>query len=274
MTPPTPEEIADYCSALLRDTVDRNPWIPVTPTTPQALFLTRWEQEAMYGGAAGGGKSVALLAAALQFVDVPGYSALLLRRTFPDLSQSGGLMDLAKSWLMGTKAVWNEQRKVWTFPSGAVIAFGYLDTDADKYRYQGGGYQFIGFDELTQFEERQYLYLFSRLRKRAGMPVPLRMRSASNPGGIGHTWVRKRFITCEPAERIDRAFVPAKLSDNPHLDQEQYLASLERLDAVTKQQLRDGDWNVTHSGGVFDPLMIEWMRKHITAGKSGRLVAA
>lgn len=271
---PTPEEIADYCCNVIRETVDRNRWIPVTPTVPQAVFLSRWEQEAMYGGAAGGGKSIALLAAALQYVDTPGYRALLLRRTFPDLSQAGGLMDLAHQWLHGTGAVWNEQRKLWTFPTGATLAFGYLDNDTDKYRYQGGQYQMVGFDELTQFEEPMYAYLFSRLRKPLGLPVPLRMRSASNPGGIGHEWVRRRFVSDEARQVRDRTFIPAKLDDNPHLDRSAYLDALDRLDPVTRAQLRDGDWSVVRTGGVFDIQSLQWQERHIRPGTSGRLMEA
>lgn len=221
--------------------------------------------------------SVALLAAALQYVHVPRYAALLLRRTFPDLSQSGGLMDLSKTWLSGTDAKWHEQRKSWTFPSGAVLAFGYLDTADDMYRYQGGGYQFIGFDELTQFSERPYTYLFSRLRKEATMNVPLRMRAGSNPGGIGHTWVFKRFVAApstaeEKRERRDRLFVPAKLDDNPHLNREQYRESLARLDPVVRRQLEHGDWLIADSGGVFSIDDLMWQDQFVEPGESGRLV--
>src|SRR5439155_6373928 len=82
----------------------------------------------------------------------------------------------------------------WKFPSGAVLRFGYLDTALDIYQYQSAEFQFIGFDELSQFKENDYRYLFSRLRKAKGIDVPLRMRSGSNPGGVGHEWVKKRFI--------------------------------------------------------------------------------
>lgn len=181
--------------------------------------------------------------AALQYVDVPGYAAILFRRTFQDLALPGALMERARAWLTG-KASWNEQKKLWTFPSGAMLAFGYLDTAADKYRYQSSEFQFIGFDELTQFGEAEYLYLFSRLRRLAGSPVPLRMRGASNPGGIGHDWVRRRFIL-DPSDRV---FVPASLSDNPHLDQEQYRQSLSNLDDTTRRQLLDGDWTANDDG--------------------------
>ena len=102
---------------------------------------------------------------ALAQVDVPGYAALLFRRTYSDLALPGALMDRAHDWLGGTAAVWNERKHTWSFPSGATLTFGYLETERDKYRYQSSEVQYIGFDELTEFAESQYLYLFSRLRR-------------------------------------------------------------------------------------------------------------
>ena len=128
-----------------------NRYIPQAPTPKQAAFLLLPVIEAFYGGQPGGGKSSALLMAALQYVDVPGYSALLLRRTYADLALAGALMDRARSWLSGTDAQWNEQRKIWRFPSGATLTFGYLENANDKYRYQGSEFQFVGFDEISQF---------------------------------------------------------------------------------------------------------------------------
>lgn len=244
---------------------------PQTPTPRQKLFLDLdAEKEVFYGGAAAGGKSSALLMAALKYVHIKGYSALLLRRTYADLAKQGALMDRAKDWLTGTGASWNEQKKTWTFPSGARIAFGYLETENDKYQYQGAEYQFIGFDELSQFTESQYTYLFSRLRRLKTADIPIRMRSASNPGGIGSKWVNERFIpegfTPDDAieervwtkETVDeetggqviRYFVPARLDDNPHLDQAEYELSLAELDPVTRAQLRRGDWQITVRGDV------------------------
>ena len=134
------------------------------------------------------------------------------------------------------------------FPSGATISFGYLESERDKYRYQSSELQFIGFDELTEFAESQYLYLFSRLRRRAGCELPLRMRSASNPGGLGHEWVRARFIDASDPECI---FIPARLLDNPFLDQREYRQSLARLDPLTRAQLLEGDWQVRPEGAMF-----------------------
>lgn len=225
-----------------------------SPTPTQRVFLLLNCREALYGGAAGGGKSDALLMGAMQYVDCPSYSAILFRRTYADLSKPGALMDRAGEWLRGTAARWNEQKKQWKFPSGAILAFGYLEHEHDVYAHQGAEYQFIGFDELTQFSERQYLYLGSRLRRlQARSHIPLRMRSASNPGGIGHQWVRRRFLVEGPAS--GRTFVPARLEDNPHLDRAEYERSLAALDPVTRAQLRRGDWSVRDKDNSLVP---EW----------------
>lgn len=228
-------------AAILAATVLDNPWIPHDPTLKQAEFLLLPHREILYGGSAGGGKSDALLMAALQYVDVPGYSALLLRRTLVDLALPGALMDRAHEWLHGKPAKWNGSDKTWTFPSGATLTFGYLDSPSDKQRYQSSEFQFIGFDELTHFAEAEYTYLFSRLRRTASLNVPLRMRAASNPGGIGHDWVRRRFLL---ESSPSRRFVRASLYDNPHLDQAEYVEALGALDSITKAQLLDGDWEV------------------------------
>lgn len=204
--------------------------------------------EVGYGGAAGGGKSAALLMGGLQYVQTPGYHGLILRKTFADLSLPDALIPLSHQWLHPTDAKWNEQRHQWTFPSSATLTFGYCETPNDIYRYQGPAFAYVGWDELTQFLETPYRYLFSRLRRRKGLPVPLRVRSGFNPGGIGHDWVKQRFIL---EESPDRMFVDARLEDNPYLDREAYEESLNRLDPVTRAQLRHGDWNVRPEGNLF-----------------------
>jgi hypothetical protein len=246
-------------------------FIPHSPTSRQRLFLDLDnEREVFYGGAAGGGKSDALLMAALEYVDVPGYAAVLLRKTYVDLARPGALMDRAHKWLGPTSAKWEEKDKRWVFPSGATLSFGYLEVENDKYKYQSAEFQFVGFDELTHFSETQYTYLFSRLRRLKGVEIPIRMRSGSNPGGYGGLWVKSRFIpedfTAEDArvERVyektyideetgetkKRFFVPALMDDNPHLDQEEYNESLKELDTVTRAQLRRGDWSITTQGDI------------------------
>lgn len=257
---------------------------PHQPYLKQARFLLDFQREALYGGAAGGGKSDALLMGALQFVDVPGYAAILFRRSYADLSQPGALMDRAREWFFPYKpngVRWSEIEHKWTFPSGATISFAYIDKVQDHLKYQGAEFQYIGFDELTQFKEKQYRYLFSRLRKvddpEAPLSkVPLRMRAATNPGGPGHHWVYLRFVKpwenwmrartewaqTDPETRIALEmeppgpqpaphFHPATIDDNPFLSNGDYDESLDMLDLVTKAQLRQGDWQITPDGRVF-----------------------
>ena len=194
--------------------------------------------------------------AALQHVDKSDYAALLLRKTYADLSLPGALMERAKDWLMPTDAHWRDTSKTWHFPSGATLTFGYLDQTGAEYRYQSTEFQMIGFDELTQFTENQYSYLFSRLRRKSDMDIPLRMRAASNPGGVGHEWVRQRFIDSGSVED-GRVFIAARLPDNPYLDSETYVQSLQELDPVTRQQLLNGDWTARQPGSLFQR---EWFQ--------------
>ncbi len=224
---------------------------PYPPHTRQKAFLRLTGREALFGGAAGGGKSDALLMAALQYVDIPNYAAIIFRKTYADLSLPGAIMDRSKLWLNG-KAHWHEINKTWTFTSGATLTFGYLAHENDRLRYQSSEFQFIAFDELTQFSRTQYTYLFSRLRKpSAGVlgDVPLRMRAASNPGGPGHDWVKERFIDKDTSE--GRTFLASKLADNPSLDYEEYMQSLMELDPITRLQLLEGDWGARQQGGLF-----------------------
>lgn len=239
------------------------PYIPHRPTPKQQAFLLLNCLEALFGGAAGGGKSDALLMAALQYVDVPGYSALILRRTFADLSLPGAIMDRSHDWLRGTDAEWSDRDKTWLFPSGARLTFGYLQSEKDKYRYQSAEFQYIGWDELTQFPQEPYLYLFSRLRRLEGVDIPLRIRAATNPGGEGAGWVYERFMPDLTPEAADhrkatgRIFVPARLEDNPYIDQESYRRGLAELDDITRRQLEEGLWITDPAARPFDR---EWWR--------------
>ena len=152
--------------AEIQTTIIDNPFIPVTHENPfhnQIYFLTYPSEELLYGGMAGGGKSDALLMSALQYVTEPDYSALILRRTFKDLSQPNAIMDRARRWLSEPVAEGivhhDKQTKTWTFPSGATLTFGYLSHDNDLDQYQGSELQFVGFDELTQFTEKVNTYI-------------------------------------------------------------------------------------------------------------------
>ncbi len=247
---------------------------PHKPSAKQQLFLDLNSLEAFYGGAAGGGKSEALLMAALQFVDVPGYAALILRKDTQRLQLAGGLIPRSHEWLHD-KAVWNGGRKQWRFPSGATLSFGYLAHPLDKYRYGSSEFQFIAFDELTEFAEEDYLFLFSRLRRVNDLDVPLRMRSASNPGGIGHVWVKERFVGQETREESkvrnqesasDRVFIPALIADNPGLNQQEYCRSLAHLPAVLRERLMNGDWSVQEEG-LFQQ---QWLRYYMLVGEGAQ----
>ncbi len=237
--------------------------------------------EAFYGGAAAGGKSQALLMAALQFVHIPGYSALILRRDTRRLGLSGGLIPRSQEWLLDKGAKWNATKTQWSFPTDgapATITFGYLGDSIDKFRYGSSEYQFIAFDELTEFPEEDYLFLFSRLRKRTNMEVPLRMRSASNPGGKGHDWVKQRFVSAgekygvkDLATEIywsdQHAFIPAHLRDNPGIAKEEYTKSLEHLSPVWRERMLLGDWDAAERGIVQE----DWLRDYTQDGDLFRL---
>lgn len=223
-------------------------YCPQRPTVKQAAFLMLDCLEAFYGGAAGGAKSSALLMGGLMYAEEPGYNALILRKRYTDLSLPGGLMDRAREWLAPTDAIWNNATHMWSFPRGGRLAFGYCQSKNDVYRYGSSEFQYIGFDELTEFEQFEYRFLFSRVRRLTGSKVPLRVRSASNPGGPGHDWVKERFIDGVATERV---FIPAKLDDNPYIDRTAYMKSLEQLDPVTRRQLLDGDWSARRAGSIF-----------------------
>lgn len=230
-------------------------YIPFEPTAKQRAFLLMNDtREILYGGAAGGGKSVAQLMGALQYVDIPGYSAILFRKTYADLSLPGALIDLSKQWLMpfveSKEVRWSEKEKQYTFPSGATLNFGYLESDNDCYRYQGAEFQYIGMDECTHISPSNYRYMFSRLRKPKKLQVPLRFRSTCNPGGQYGEYYYQRFFV-EGVEN-GRIFIPAGLNDNPFLDAEAYKEALQELDPIEREQLLNGNWEIKANGDLLD----------------------
>jgi predicted phage terminase large subunit-like protein len=224
---------------------------PEEASITQKVFLRTYALEALFGGAAGGGKSSALLMSALQYVDVPNYSAILFRRTYADLALPGAIMDRFVTWMSPYDEVrWNSNNYTAIFPSGARISFGYLNNSQDYLRYKGAEFQFIGMDEVTEIRESDYRYLFSRLRRPASGPlsqVPLRMRAASNPAP---NWVRQRFIV--EGHSTGRIFVPSKLTDNPGIDAASYRQSLQALDPIERRRLEEGDWWSTTLGSLFE----------------------
>ncbi len=233
--------------------------------------MRRGEYECLYGGAAGGGKSDALLIEALRQVHIPHYRALLLRKTYPQLSE---LIDRSRTLYQGAfpKAKYNGTEHCWTFPSGAKIYFGSMQHVKDRVNYQGKRYDFIAFDELTHFTYEEYSYMFSRNRP-SGPGTRVYIRAATNPGGIGHGWVKERFITPAPPMtpirstlRVmgpegpvdmvrERIFVPSTVFDNEELLQNDpnYLANLAMLPEAEKNALLYGSWD-SFDGQVF----MEW----------------
>jgi hypothetical protein len=229
--------------------------------------------EVFFGGAAGPGKTDALLMAALQYVDKPNYAALILRRSYTDLSLPGAIMDRARMWLQPAmkagEARWDRETHTFHFSSGAKLAFGYIATSSDKYRYQSAELQYIGFDELCEFpEEDDYTFMFSRLRRIKGVDIPLRVRGAGNPIGPGAYWVRNRFVLSEDPDVL---FLPASFYDNPALDHNAYLKSMDKLHPNLRESLVEGNWDIIQSAAfphydekihVIDPIQVpqDWRR--------------
>lgn len=229
------------------------------PTIKQhTALILRNIREIFYGGAAGGGKSEWLLQDALQYVDIPGYSALIIRKSYTDLAMPGALIDRSHKVLGNNpKVKWNGDLKRWLFPSGATISFGHLSHDRDLEKFQGSELQFIGFDEAAQLMPNQLLYLFSRLRRNDALKalgLPLRMRMASNPGGPSHQFLKARYVD-NVLPMIDedggRIFIPSGIRDNKHIDREEYEQGLMQLDPVTRKRLLNGDWSIVAVTGVF-----------------------
>ncbi|MCA9265384.1 MAG: terminase family protein [Planctomycetales bacterium] len=252
------------------------------PSERQRSFLGLTCEEALFGGALGGGKSLALLMAAAQFLHVPSYHAILFRRTRPNLQD---LIDRSMD-LFGDFGSWNGSIRAgrWSFPGGAMLSFGHMQHELDKFDWKGPEYQFIGFDELTEFSETQYTFLFTRLRRTTcdqhgdapdpACPVcqathhvrhlPLRVRAATNPDGPGRLWVADRFVPDEAHRNIedgevqdtyqkgDTVFVPSFVEDNPGLDAAEYRErTCKRLTAKQAHQLFRGSWKAIE-GAVFD----------------------
>jgi len=232
-------------------------WIPHEGA--QTEFLCRGEFEVLFGGAAGPGKTDCLVADATRYIAKPGYKGLILRRTFPQLQE---IIDRCFALYPLLGGIYRATEHRWHFPSGASVLLGHMQHENDKYNYQGKEYHYIGFDELTQFTETQYTYLFSRSRS-TDPTIPIKFRATTNPGGIGHNWVKERFVTItdplntyiDPKSGLSRAFVPATIEDNPTLynNDPAYLSRLEALPEIERMRLRHGIWDA-FEGQVFTEL--------------------
>lgn len=240
-----------------------------TPQQRQVDFMSRGEFEALYGGAAGGGKSDALVMEALRQINIPYYKCLILRKTYPQLRE---LIDKSLNYYPRAcpRARYNFSTHEWHFPSGAKIIFGNMQNENSKYNYQGQAFDVIMFDELTQFTFDEYIYLFSRCRPN-GPGTQCYVRATANPGGVGHGWVKERFITiCKPntthweetewidpngvshKEKMSRIFIPSSVFDNKALlgNDPGYIQRLASMPEAEKNALLYGDWN-SFSGQVF-----------------------
>ena len=249
---------------------------------PQSDFLSASEREVLYGGAAGGGKSYAMLADPLHGLNNANFSGLLVRHTTEELREL-----IQKSQELYPRAIpgikWSERKSQWTSPQGGRLWMSYLDKDTDVTRYQGQAFNWIGFDELTQWSSPYaWDYMRSRLRSAHSKELGLYMRGTTNPGGAGHSWVKKMFIDPAPANKsywatsvetgetivypsghskagqplFKRKFIPASLFDNPYLSEGgDYEAMLLSLPEHQRKQLLEGNWDV-NEGAAFP----EWNR--------------
>lgn len=234
------------------------------PNPRQALAHATLVDELLYGGAAGGGKSRFARMEALAFAcQVPGSATLILRKTFPDLNRAGGMIPMLRMEVPRELGRYHTSDRIWTLRNGSTIELGYLNSDADVSNYQGAEYQLIILDEVTQQTEFRYRYLLSRLRASGALAAAMaaaglrpRMIATGNPGGVGHGWVKGRFIdpappgqTWAPEPSLEdpqpgtRCFIPAKVTDNTHID-EGYIRKLNALPDDERRALRDGDWDV------------------------------
>lgn len=259
--------------------------LPLTPTPRQADFLNLTCREALYGGAAGGGKSEALLMWLAEGCEIPRYSGIIFRRIEDDLTNSNdSLVAKAMRMFSPLDAVPSDSGKCWRFPSGAIVQLAGLNHEQSVMKHQGPSYHRIAFDELTHFTQSQYEFLvLSRIRSEPNFPIYKGARGASNPGSTGHAWVRDRFITQEALDTLralrsdepcppglsfftskGHGFVPARLADNPYIDQDEYRAQMSGFtDPVMRERMLNGDWSVMPNTKISP----DWIREYSLRGE-------
>lgn len=233
----------------------------VYPKQLKFINSTGKADEVLYGGAAGGGKSYGqLIDGFLYAMTYKGSKQLILRRTFAELEKS--LIRVSLEIFPKDVYHYNAGKHTGTFANGSIIDFGYCDSENDVYQYQSAEYDVIRFDELTHFTEQMYIYLLSRLRGTTDFPRA--MKSSTNPGGIGHTWVKGRFIDVGEPMKIHRVgettrlFIPATVFENKELmkNDPNYVKRLKNLSEKDRKQLLEGDWDISE-GQYFS----EWRRE-------------
>jgi len=250
------------------------------PHPKQLMFLKTKAQVAIYGGAAGSGKSATLLEDASAYIDDSNYAAVLFRRTFPEINNEGGLWDESQQWYPLKGATPHQTRLEWVFPSGSSVRFSHLQHEKDINKWQGAQLPYIGFDELTHFTKTQFFYLLTRLRTIHNFP--LRLRATCNPdadswvaqlvdwyiGPDGYpdpdrTGVIRYFIVLEDiiiwgdTKKELKAkypgcmpksftFIGATIQDNPTLLKADpgYIANLLAQNTVDRDRLLYGNWHV------------------------------
>ncbi len=224
--------------------------LEISVTKKQKAFMDAKESEVLFGGAAGGGKSFGQIVDALLFaLKYPRSKQLILRRSFAELDKS--LIRTSLSLYPKEIYTFNSSSHVGRFKNGSIIDFGYCAAENDVYQYQSAEYDVVRFDELTHFTESQYIYLISRVR--GVNSYPKQIKSSTNPGGIGHTWVKKRFIDEAPPSKtftgddgMRRIFIPSLLDENDFLKKQDpdYKNRLLALPEKERRALLYGDWNI------------------------------